>query len=139
MKSNFQPIYTIFLFFFAHILSAAELNNITPEQLKTMRDNNALVIDIRTTEEWNSTGIIPGSNKIEFFNDQGEFDANKWLIALNQLQSSTEQPVVLVCHSGNRSNMLGNYLANKLGMKNIYHLQNGIASWIETGNKIEKN
>lgn len=138
MKATSQCICTIFLFFFALVLSAAELNNITPEQLKTMRNNEALVVDIRTAEEWNATGIIPGSKKLEFFNDKGGFDANKWLDALNQLNSSTKQPVILVCRSGNRSNMLGNYLTNKLGMENIYHLQNGILSWIETGNKIEK-
>lgn len=139
MKPTSQSIYTIFLFFFAHLLSAAELNNITPEQLKTLRNNDALVVDIRTAEEWNATGIIPGSKKLEFFNDQGEFDADKWLAALNQLHSTAKQPVILVCRSGNRSNMLGNYLANKLEMKNIYHLQNGILSWIKAGNKIEKD
>jgi len=139
MKPIFQTIFTVFLFFFAQTISAEELINITPEQLKTLRNDGALVVDVRTAKEWNATGIIPGSKKLEFFNDQGEFDAKKWLDALNQHHSSAKQPVVLVCRSGNRSDMVGKYLANKVGMKNIYHLQNGILSWIKAGNEIEKD
>ena len=139
MKSTFQTIFTVFLFFFAQITSAEELTNISPEQLKTLRNNGALVVDVRTAKEWDATGIIPGSKKLEFFNEQGEFDAKKWLNTLNQHHSSAEQPVILVCRSGNRSDMVGNYLAKKVGMKNIYHLQNGILSWIKTGNEIEKD
>lgn len=127
------------LFLFAVTSSAAELKNISPEQLKSLQNSGALVIDIRTAKEWAAKGIIPDSNKLEFFNDQGEFDEKKWLDGLNKLHTSTEEPVILVCRSGNRSSMVGNYLTNKLGMNNIYHLQNGIMSWIKAGNKISKD
>lgn len=134
-----HAIFAILFFLFTSTSSATELKNITPEQLKSLQNDGALVIDIRTAKEWAAKGIIPDSDKLEFFNDQGEFDEKKWLDGLNKLHTSTEQPVILVCRSGNRSSMVGNYLTNKLGMNNIYHLQNGIMSWIKAGNKISKD
>ncbi len=139
LNSTLQAIFTTLLFLFTVALNATELKNITPEQLQTLQNKGALVIDIRTTTEWATSGIIPASKKLEFFNEQGEFDAKKWLDDLNQLHTSPEQPVILVCRSGNRSSMLGNYLTDKLGMNNIYHLQNGIMSWIKAGNEVNQD
>jgi rhodanese-related sulfurtransferase len=134
-----RALFTALLFLFAVASNAEELKNISPEQLLTLQNNGALVIDIRTAKEWATSGTIPSSEKLEFFNEQGEFDAKKWLGDLNQLHPTSRQPIILVCRSGNRSSMLGNYLTKKLGMENIYHLQNGITSWIKAGNKINKN
>lgn len=139
LNSTLQAIFTTLLFLFTVALNATELKNITPEQLQTLQNKGALVIDIRTTTEWATSGIIPASKKLEFFNEHGEFDAKKWLDDLNQLHTSPEQPVILVCRSGNRSSMLGNYLTDKLGMNNIYHLQNGIMSWIKAGNEVNQD
>ena len=139
VTTTLHTILAISLLLLAISSNAAELKNITPEQLKSLQNNRALVIDIRTAKEWLANGIIPDSKKLEFFNEQGEFDEKKWLAGLNHLHPSSEQPVILVCRSGNRSSMVGNYLTNKLGMNNIYHLQNGILSWIKAGNEISKD
>lgn len=139
VTATLHAIFAILLLLLAVCSNAAELENITPKQLKSLQNDGALVIDIRTAKEWLTNGIIPDSKKLEFFNEQGEFDEKKWLTGLNKLHTSSEQPVILVCRSGNRSSMVGNYLTNKLGMNNIYHLQNGILSWIKAGNEISKN
>ena len=119
-------------------LSATELGNLSPQQLQEMQSLNPLIIDIRTTREWDDTGIIAGSHKLEFFNEDGKFDSEQWLAQLKQLKKSPDQPVVLVCRSGNRSAMVGNFLTQKQGMKKIFHLQNGIKSWIKAGKAIDK-
>lgn len=130
----------LILSFFISLISAEELGNLSPEQLKTMQQSeNALVIDIRTEKEWNTTGTIPDSHKLQFFSNDGNYDAEKWLSSLNQLKTSADQPVILVCRSGNRSGMVGNMLAKKIGLKNIYHLSNGIMPWIKAGNDTSKD
>ena len=121
------------------IISADALVDLSIGQLVNMQKNkNALVVDIRTEKEWQTTGTIPGSHKLQFFSSQGKYDAEKWLAELSQLKTSQDQPVILVCRSGGRSGMVGNMLTKQQGMKNIHHLSSGITSWIKAGNEITK-
>lgn len=121
------------------VTTAEELGNLSPEQLIVMQNrDNALVIDIRTEKEWNATGTIPKSQTLQFYDSDGQFDAKQWLSDLNQLKSSPEQAVILVCRSGNRSGRVGSLLSNQLGLKNIYHLSSGISGWIESGKNMSR-
>lgn len=130
----------ILLSFFSSFIAAQGLVDLTNEQLVEMQTNkNALVIDIRTKKEWNATGTIPGSHKLQFFSSEGKFDTEKWLADLNKLKSSPGQPVILVCRSGGRSGMLGNMLTKQQEMNNIHHLSNGFKTWEKAGNKISKD
>lgn len=130
--------------FFLLVLSsshvfAAELGQLSPDQLETMqKQQQALVVDIRTAKEWQTTGVIPQSVLLEFFDEQGHYDLDKWLAHVKQLQKTPEQPLILVCRSCNRSGKLGNMLTTQLDMKNVYHLSNGITSWIKADKTIEK-
>ena len=124
-------------FFFSALIYAEELGQLSAAQLIAMqKQDNALIIDIRTEKEWNTTGIIPDSHKLQFFSATGKYDADKWLADLNQLKTAPDQTVILVCRSGNRSGMVGNMLTKQIGMKNVYHLSTGIMPWIKAGNKI---
>ncbi|QPK65082.1 rhodanese-like domain-containing protein [Methylomonas sp. LL1] len=127
------------LLFSAQLL-ADELKSVSPEQLLDMQQNrNALVIDVRTEAEWQASGVISNSHKLQSFDNQGAFDQNPWLASLEKLKSSPDQPVILVCRSGNRSGKVGALLARQLGMKNIYHLENGLQSWIKSGHPLSPN
>ena len=126
----------LLLSFFTAIISAEELGQLSAEQLIAMqKQDNALVIDVRTENEWNTTGIIPDSYRLQFFSPTGKYDADKWLSDLNQLKTSPEQAVILVCRSGKRSGMVGDMLTKKMEMKNVHHLSTGIMPWIKAGNK----
>jgi rhodanese-related sulfurtransferase len=138
IKTKYALLLT--LYFFISFISAEELGNLSLGQLKSMQQSdNALIIDIRTEKEWDATGTIPNSHKLQFFTTDGNYDAEKWINNLNQLKTADDQPVILVCRSGNRSGMVGNMLAKKMGMKNIYHLSNGIMPWIKAGNDTSKD
>jgi rhodanese-related sulfurtransferase len=135
MKSLLSLMLTIA--FFCNPAQANELQNVTPEQLLDMQQNqHALVVDIRTPAEWQASGVIANSQKLQSFDAQGKFDQDKWLAELEKLKSSLDQPVILVCRSGNRSGNVGTLLSDKIGMKNVYHLQNGLQSWIKSGNPV---
>lgn len=117
-------------------MTAAELGNLSPQQLEEKQD--ALLVDIRTDKEWLATGVIPNSEKLQAFDERGNIDPHAWIQKLNKLKLSPEQPVILVCRSGNRSGTLGNFLVQQQGMENIYHLEHGIQSWIKAGKATQK-
>jgi len=136
---NYKTLLLLILAFYVHFVSAAELGELDAGQLAALQhDQNALIVDIRTEQEWAATGTIPDSRKLEFFNAEGQSDTKQWVDKLNKLRTSPDQPVVLVCRSGNRSGRVGRLLAQKLGVENVYHLKNGILPWIKAGNPIAK-
>ena len=49
-----------------------------------------------------------------------------------------DQAFVLVCRSGNRTGIVGDFLSKQLGFKNVYHLQDGIKSWIKEGKEVNR-
>ena len=128
-------IFTLLLFI---TYSFADFRNLTPTKLQSMIDQNIIVIDIRTPPEWLQTGVIPTSNKIMFFNEKGDYDIKSWLKYFGRIIKTKEQPFVLVCRSGNRTTQVGNFLSEKLKFKNVYHLKNGIKSWIKENRKTTK-
>jgi rhodanese-related sulfurtransferase len=118
-------------------LAATEPGQVSAEQLQTLQLNDhALVIDIRTETEWHATGTIPGSQKLQSFNADGQFDTEKWLADLQKLKTSPDQAIILVCRSGNRSSKVGEFLIRQ-GMPNVYHLNNGMQSWIKSGHPVK--
>lgn len=119
---------------------AAELGNLSPDQLLDMqRNDHALVVDVRTPAEWQSTGIIADSHKLQAFDATGNFDADAWVAKLQKLKTSPNQPIILVCRSGNRSGKVGEVLTQKLGMTRVYHLANGLQSWFNSGRPLSPN
>jgi rhodanese-related sulfurtransferase len=134
---NLKSIIVVLSLLISPALSADSLGQLNPEQLQSLQQSqNALIVDVRTPAEWQASGIIPNSQKLQGFDSSGKFDADKWLSDLQKLKSSAEQPVILVCRSGNRSSKIGELLAQH-GEKNIYHLSNGIQGWIQSGNPVK--
>lgn len=121
-------------------LFAAELGNLSPDQVLDMQQkDHALVVDVRTPAEWQSTGIIADSYKLQAFESDGSFDETAWVAKLEKLKASPDQPIVLICRSGNRSRKVGDVLTQKLGMTRIYHLANGLQSWFNAGRSLSPN
>ncbi|MGR8931465.1 MAG: rhodanese-like domain-containing protein [Gammaproteobacteria bacterium] len=132
--------FTLFILLFGRVAMANELQTVTPEQLLAMQQNqNALVVDVRTPAEWQASGIISDSRKLQSFDNDGNFDIGKWAAELEKLKSSPEQAVILVCRSGNRSAKVGELLTRQLGMKNVYHLEKGLQSWVQSGRSVSPN
>lgn len=141
-KNSMKKILTALsiAFLFTSAVMAVELQTVTPNQLLDMQQNqNALVVDVRTDSEWQASGVISNSHKLQSFDHQGNFDPQAWLAKLEKMKSSPDQPVILVCRSGNRSAKVGAILTQQLGMKNIYHLENGLQSWSQSGHPLSPN
>ena len=82
------------------------------------------LVDIRTEGEWKETGIVKGAIPITFFNEQGQYDLDKFLAELNA-KVDTKKEFALICRSGSRTNMVGKYLSDKLGYK-VIDIQGGM-------------
>ncbi|MBV5320932.1 MAG: rhodanese-like domain-containing protein [Sulfuricurvum sp.] len=87
-------------------------------------DSKIKIIDIRTPSEWKTTGLIKGSIPITFFDEQGNYNAELFLGKLNKIVKKNEK-FALICNSGNRTQMVGNFLDKQLGYS-VIDLQGGI-------------
>ena len=95
------------------------------ELLEFIEINSAILVDVRTHDEYNG-GYIENSLNIDYLSN--DFSKN-----VKKLDKNT--PIVLYCRSGKRSSRSANILS-KLGFNEVYNLQGGILDWIETGNSV---
>lgn len=87
------------------------------EQLE--KDDNAVVLDVRTKEEIEE-GYIPNSTNIDFYLGQ------EFLNEVEKLDKSKNYYVY--CRSGNRSGQAC-AIMNSVGFKNAYNLEGGFMNW----------
>ncbi len=122
--------------------NAIGLQVIDALELQEKMDNysNFIVIDVRRVDEWNYYGIIEGSKLIEFFDNTGNYNLEKWLNDFSQYVKTKDTPFVIYCAHANRTKIIGNYLANELGYQNVYELEGGINyGWLDKGFKTVKH
>lgn len=71
---------------------------VTQMTVEQMKADGALVVDIRTPEEWAATGVIDGAKLVTFT------DPESFLAAVGP-ELADGRELVLVCHSGRRSGL----------------------------------
>jgi rhodanese-related sulfurtransferase len=79
------------------------------------------VVDVREPQEW-AEGLLPGALRLPLSR----------LEALAPLYLEREQPVLLYCRSGNRSQEARQILQN-LGHPKVWQLEGGLKAWCEAG------
>ncbi len=107
----------------------AGVKDLDIEKFEKLKKQGIPVIDIRTPAEWRETGIIEGSHTIMFFDPSGRYDLKSFLQQLSKLGIDKNRPFVLVCRSASRTKMVGDFLSDKLGYKNVFELKGGILNW----------
>lgn len=98
------------------------INSITPIDLKERLDNgeDIVVIDVRNPWELEITQVDFAENIV-----MDELPQN-----LDQIPK--DKPVILICRSGGRSRMAGNFLVSKgWDENNLFNLEGGILGWAE--------
>ena len=106
-------------------------NLITSDELKNLLKNNAVVLDIRTEDQWIKTGVIKESFQETAFDKNGKF--NVYLMDRVRALAGAESQnieIIFVSHDGETASILGNAFAEDLGFKNVYVLDGGIKAWI---------
>ncbi len=108
------------------------LGRLSGKQLTVWLERGVPVIDIRRPYEWEATGVIAGSRLLTFFDEQGGFDLDGWLAALEAIVGR-EDAFVLVCRLGQRTDVLGRYLCGARGYSRVHHLAGGLTWWRAAG------
>ncbi len=92
-----------------------EYEEISPDELEKWRNNGAQLIDVR--EQWEyEDAHIPGAKNVPL----GE---------LIERADELEEPVVLVCASGNRSGQAAHYITEHGILRNVANLMGGTSGW----------
>ena len=116
----------------------ADFKTIEVAEFEKLQKDGTPVIDIRTPQEWNATGIIEGAHKITFFNEKGQPLIADWFFEVGHLVKDKKEPILLYCAHANRSKALAEGLVS-MGFENVYELKGGIENaWIKAGKKTVK-
>ncbi len=105
----------VFMLFFTALLHAEYIAEPISQELLAQK---VPIVDIRTKSEWKETGIIKDAVPITFYNEQGQYDINKFLNELNA-KVDTKKEFAMICRTGSRSSIVGKFLSDKLGYKII--------------------
>ncbi len=136
MKSCLRKSFLICILLFSSIVVFAnDVQHISNQDLKLHLQQGVPIIDVRTTSEWNKTGVVEGSHLIMFYDEQGKYDLNAWLAKVASV-ADKNKPVILICHSGGRSKQLANYLTKVVGYESVYNVKKGIVYWIKKNNPV---
>lgn len=82
-------------------------------------DNNAVILDVRTEDEWNE-GMIPGAILNDIYKGQG------FIYRLEELDKNKNYYVY--CKAGGRSAQACNIMS-QMGFENTYNLDGGFMNW----------
>ena len=115
-------------------VSFAEVINKYPTQ--ELLDSGITIIDIRTLEEWNDTGIIKGAVPITFFDERGNYDVYVFMKELRTHIKEGEE-FALICHVGSRTSLLADFLDKEHHMK-VVNLLGGMDYLHKKGYKTVK-
>lgn len=112
----------IFIFFGISLSCYADssLDSVAFKKLMDRKDFKGVILDIRTPDEWNNTGIIPGAITKNF----KDADFKTFLKSLN-----TKGQYFIYCHSGGRSAKAIKIMTN-MNLKAV-DLHEGISGWLE--------
>jgi len=113
-----------------------DFGNLDNDALKAKLTEGAVLVDIRRPDEWAHTGVIEGARLVTVFDENGK--ANPDFLKEIKAVAGPDDPVVLVCRTGNRSEMVARYLATRAGYDKVDHVARGIVGWIDAGNPVSE-
>ena len=119
----------------AAISARAEIIDVDNAELDRLVKSGVTVVDIRTQPEWEETGIVEGSKLLTFFDERGRADPTTWLEKVKPF-AKPDQPIVVICRSGNRTKAVSQFLSQQAGYAKVYNVKNGINRWIKDGGAI---
>ena len=129
-----MPLRILLIALAALLLSACAeppYTNVDNQGLQELLQDQVTLIDIRRPEEWRETGVVAGSRKLTFVDEVGRLKPG-FLENLTQTVGKDE-PVVLICRTGNRTDVLARHLVEQMGYTRVYNVRDGIMGWLGDG------
>ena len=119
---------SLLLIYSCQIFESKDINVISDTQFTEIQDTDYILVDVRTTEEYES-GHIQDAVNFDFYSESFQND----ILTLDKSSS-----IILYCRTQNRSTKTANYLKEN-GYKEITVLAGGITSWVKNGNDLVYN
>ena len=107
----------------------ADVVDVNNEQIVELSKTNIPIVDVRSSSEWDQTGVIRTSILLTFFDKEGNYDLDKWYEKL-LLEIEEGEAIILICRSGNRSRIIAEMMDKEFD-NIIYNAKRGITSWID--------
>jgi rhodanese-related sulfurtransferase len=110
--------------------------NVDNRGLERLLNDGVTLIDVRRPEEWQETGVVAGSERLTFVDANGRVQPG----FLERLTGDVakDEPVVLICRTGNRTDVLARHLVERLGYSRVYNVRDGITGWIGEGRPVDR-
>ena len=121
--------FSLLLVYSCQIFESTEISVISDVQFIEIQDSDYILVDVRTTEEY-ELGHIQDAINFDYYSESFQKEI------LLSLDKSTS--IVLYCRTQNRSTKTANYLKEN-GYKEIAVLEGGITSWVKNGNDLVYN
>ena len=106
---------------------SSNVSDISQQKLFEANSNNVVIVDVRTTEEFQQ-GHVPNAINVPLSNIIDNPDI---------LTFSKEKPIVLYCRSGYRAGKAAEAL-QKYGYTNLRHLEGDMQGWSKAGLPVAK-
>ena len=119
---------SLLLIYSCQIFESKDINVISDTQFTEIQDTDFILVDVRTTEEY-ELGHIQDALNFDYYSESFQ----KEILSLDKSAS-----IVLYCRTQNRSTKTANYLKEN-GYKEIAVLEGGITSWVKNGNDLVYN
>lgn len=113
-------------------VAQAAIIDIDNAELAKLVESGVPLIDIRTAQEWQQSGIVPGSHLLTFFDERGQANPATWLAAAKNIAKASD-PVIVICRTGNRTKAVSKFLNEQAGYAKVYNVRNGIVAWAREG------
>ena len=123
------------LFILLFVITAAYAQVINQYPSQELLDSDIKIIDIRTSMEWEETGLLKNSIPLTFFDIFGNYNIPVFMKALRSHVKEGEK-FALICHVGNRTAMLAEYLDKEQSMQ-VINLLGGIEEAKKQGLSIQ--
>ncbi len=110
--------------------------NVDNVGLEQLLQRDVPQFDVRLPEEWQETGVVAGSQRLTFLDANGRVAPG----FLQDLTSSVpkDQPIALICRTGNRTDVLARHLIEQMGYNEVYNVRDGIMGWIGEGRPVDQ-
>ena len=110
--------------------------NVDNAGLQRLLGEGVPVFDVRRPGEWRETGVVAGSELLTFVDEAGR-------VMPGFLQDLTgrvgqHEPLVLICRTGSRTDVLARHLVERLGYTRVYNVRHGITAWIGDGLPVDR-
>ena len=133
----FRLIAVVFTGLLLNACSAPPYTNVDNQGLQQLLESSVPLIDIRRPEEWHETGVVEGSHGITFVDEIGRLKPD--FLGTFSAKVRPDQPVVLICRTGNRTDLLARHLVEKMGYSQVYNVRDGIMGWLRDGRPVTRS